>query len=84
MAKIKLIGTVIGQPTPHDGRWLKHYDPSDCLVTDRIVLETTDREDEARTFSIGIEAIECWRTAVGFRPDGKPNRPLTAWTVEIH
>ena len=32
------------------------------------------------------EAMEYWRTVsttVPFRPDGKPNRPLTAYTVEI-
>ncbi len=83
MPRLKLIGTAVGQPTEHDGRWLVEYDPSMALTEDRIVLKTTDQEAEAKVFPTGREALECWRLPVGVRPDGKPNRPLTAWTVEI-
>lgn len=46
---------------------------------------TTDQRC-AKRFSSGREALEYWRTqskTVPLRPDGKPNRPLTAYTIEI-
>jgi hypothetical protein len=44
---------------------------------------TTDRA-KARRFADLRAAMECWRQvpkARPVRPDGKPNRPLTAFTV---
>lgn len=46
---------------------------------------THDREQAARFASIET-AWECWTrtsTVRPLRPDGKPNRPLTAYTVEF-
>lgn len=41
---------------------------------------------QALRFRSAAEAMMCWRLqskTVPLRPDGKPNRPLTALTVEI-
>lgn len=41
---------------------------------------------EARQFATGAEALDFWKrvsTVRPKRPDGKPNRPLTAYTVEL-
>lgn len=49
------------------------------------VFWTTER-DEAMRFDSARDALEYWKTqsqTVPFRPDGEPNRPLTAFTIEI-
>jgi hypothetical protein len=41
---------------------------------------------EAHHFPSKLHAMEVWRQQskrVPYRPDGQPNRPLTAYTVEI-
>lgn len=41
---------------------------------------------QARLFDTASEALDYWQrqsTVVPLRPDGKPNRPLTALTVEV-
>lgn len=46
---------------------------------------TPDRH-EAKTFANGREALAFWTQASTVRPtrdDGQPNRPLTAYTVEV-
>ncbi len=46
---------------------------------------TVDRA-KARRFASPVEATEEWRrqsTVRPLRPDGKPNRPLSSYTVEI-
>ena len=50
------------------------------------VVEVTQDIDKAHLFASMEEAMETWRRqskAVPLRPDGKPNRPLTAFTVEV-
>jgi len=39
---------------------------------------------KAKKFATFMDAMECWKaqsTVVPFRPDGKPNRPMTAYSV---
>jgi hypothetical protein len=51
---------------------------------DSVVL--TGRADEAKRFADKVEAFEAWRginQVDPVRPDGKLNRPLSAYTVEI-
>jgi hypothetical protein len=46
---------------------------------------TADRTEAMRFDGAGA-ALEFWKTqsvTVPLRPDGKPNRPLTAFTIEI-
>ena len=44
---------------------------------------TSPDERDARQFPSAKEAILYWRQSHGTRIDGKPNRPLTAFNVEI-
>lgn len=72
MPEIEMRGWIVSHKDTPDGRG-------------RTVL-TTDKQ-QAKTFRSTREAFEFYRQdsqAVPLRPDGKPNRPLTAYTVEIH
>jgi hypothetical protein len=90
---IVLIGLSDGNRTPHDGRYLKAYDPTwlhepveELPGVDRFVavLESTANIAEAKRFATLQDAILC-RNSVSpnqpVRPDGRPNRPLTAFTM---
>lgn len=90
---IRLHGLVNGEPTPFDNQFVVEYDPSRNGVTlgnraDWPVpchLVTTPDISCATRFS-AIQATQLYgavdeRTPV--RPDGRPNRPLTAFTVEF-
>lgn len=49
-------------------------------------LSTTRKIEEAMIFTDKTEAFKFWKTTskdLPKRPDGKPNRPLTAYSVEI-
>ena len=51
----------------------------------RIIM--TQKLDEAKRFASTREALDYYRTAskvVPIRPDGQPNRPLTASNVQIY
>ena len=84
-------GLAGGIPTPFDGQMLAEYDPDrpgrdptgqPMLAT----VRTTRFISEALTFPTAVEAWALWRqesTRVPRRPDGLPNRPLTAFTIEI-
>lgn len=66
------------------GLYVKHYDPSGGNGNGDI--QTTTNRAEAKEFADKGHAFEYWRaqsTTHPWRPDGKPNRPLTAFTVEI-
>jgi len=50
------------------------------------VLRVSGKQSEAKVFATSSEAIDFWRQPSSFvplRPDGEPNRPLTAFTIEI-
>lgn len=89
---IRIVGLVDGTPTDFDGQYLVEYDPSRVgtqPVTGRPMpvfhLVTTPDIRKATRFSTS-EVVSVYR-AVDRRnpvnPDGQPNRPLTAFTVEI-
>lgn len=49
-------------------------------------LEVTKNSAEATRFPSMVEAWACWKEQSTVRPlrlDGKPNRPMTAYTVEM-
>lgn len=91
MAKIKIIGLAVGQPTPADGEYVVEYDPSrpgrDANGEELLChLVTTPDPNEALELPTKMEAFELWRSVdqrQPLRPDGRPNRPLTAYTVDI-
>jgi hypothetical protein len=69
--------------TPVHG-FLKAFDPDAHDGRGDIVF--TRDVSQALKFDDGAQALECWRrqsTVRPVRPDGKPNRPLTAFTIEI-
>ena len=88
---IKIVGLVGGGHTPVDGQYLVEYDPNrdgvDAWGNAMLahIVASPDRED-ALLFPSVLEAHQCWarvdeRDPV--RPDGKPNRPLTAFTIAV-
>lgn len=86
---MKIEGLATGQRTPFDGQYLKEYDP-DRGGTDtqgQAVIAhvvTTPNRDEAMRFTDAAHLHRVWTqvpAADPVRPDGKPNRPLTAFTV---
>jgi hypothetical protein len=82
MVVIQIVCLADGRATPHDGEYLVD-DTIEGLVAH---LVTTPHVAKARGFSSSTEALEHWRrqsVVYPLRPDGKPNRPLTAYTVEV-
>jgi hypothetical protein len=78
---ILLIGLSTGQATREDGRYVKTYDPSGNRGQG--LLTTTEDSEDALQFGTETEAFEKWREPYGIRADGKPNRPLTAFTMTL-
>jgi len=78
---IFLHGLAVGIPTDVDGKWLSYYDPTKRGF--RGEIRATDDAAKALAFDSFEDAAMCWRQASGTRPDGRPNRPLTAYSVEI-
>lgn len=78
---IKIHSGAFGGPSQHDGRWLRFYDPTRNGVHGRI--ESTDNPAEAKQFPDIGAALREYRREYGTRPDRRPNRPLTAYTVSI-
>ncbi len=64
--------------------WLKSYDPE--AHNGRGAVKFTDDVNEAITFADRRAAFACYLQVPKIRPvrdDGKPNRPLTAYTIMI-
>jgi hypothetical protein len=82
---IRLIETRTGEPTEFDGQYVELYDPTYIHPEgyDGGLLVTTPDEARALRFPTVEAAFACYRQEFGRRHDGEPNRPLTAWTVEI-
>ena len=81
---IKIVGRVVGGPSDLDGQWLKSYDPN--AKGGRGDIKGTKLRDEAMRFADMPAAMACWRqasTELPIRPDGQPNRPLTAYTIQV-
>jgi hypothetical protein len=78
---LDLVGTSGGDPRAQAvaGQYVKRYDPADAADP----LEVTGDPWEAQTWPSQEAALLAWRKQHGLRPDGRPNRPLTAYTVEV-
>jgi len=84
MTVIRIIQPAYGGPSDLDGMYLKTYDP-DARNGRGLVTGTHDR-DKAMHFPDAAAALACLRQVprlLPVRPDGKPNRPLTAFHIEI-
>jgi hypothetical protein len=88
---MQIVGLINGGATPFDGQWLVEYDPErDGYAPDGAPMlahiVTTPDINQARVFADHAEALELWRSTCKRHPirfDGRSNRPLTAFTVEI-
>jgi hypothetical protein len=91
MAYVIRIDGLAGGRSPFDGEYLLEYDPErdgrDPQGAPMIAhIVTTAKLEEALRFDSGTDATECWRQVCKrnpTRPDGQPNRPLSAFTVTI-
>lgn len=71
-----------GIATEHDGRYVVEWDAVGPSPWGQIV--TTDDPTKAKRFANITEVQSDWAKPVGpRRPDGKPNRPLTVFTMSI-
>lgn len=77
---IRIVSRATGEPSADDGLYIGAFDPRP--LPHGSVRLTNERRNALRFIST-IEALEFWRQEHGMRPDGRPNRPLTAWTVTI-
>jgi len=81
---IRILGLADGRPLPLDGHYLRS-----CNVDahgGRGSVDAVQDPAQALRFRDVLEAMEYWRrqsTVRPLRPDGLPNRPLTAYTIEV-
>jgi hypothetical protein len=74
---------------PDFEQYLKAYDPDTHAPGETYPTgysEWTDKPEEAMIFATHTEALALWKTqskVSPLRPDGKPNRPLTAVTISV-
>lgn len=81
---IRVIGFANGVPCPHAGLYVQTFD-FDAHDGRGLGIFTPDKVD-ALKFPDGQAAFLFWQTQSKVkptRPDGRPNRPLTAATVDI-
>ncbi len=67
-------------------QWLTRYDPDEGDDESVGVVDASDDPADALRFPTQAEAWDCYQqvsTRIPMRFDGRPNRPLTAFTVHI-
>lgn len=80
---IRIQGYVTG-PSPVDGTFVKEYTADGYGGRGRLIV--TPNREEAKQYANAAVAMETWKSVSMTHPkriDGEPNRPLTAYTVEI-
>lgn len=68
------------------GEWLTFYDPDAGDLERSGLIDCSPDAARALRFLNYLAAADYWQqqsTRLPLRPDGRPNRPLTAFTVEI-
>jgi len=87
MATLRIVGLVNSGPTHYDGKYLVDYDPTPRTDEDGefVHLIVADRRQDARQFASIQAAMELYlaSSTKGPRADGQPDRPLTAYSVEV-
>jgi hypothetical protein len=83
MMVIKIVGSASEIYTEFDGEYICDFFPdTDALGLGTLI--TTDNKAKAKQFPNLEAATEFWKQRskrVPLRPDGKPNRPLTAFSI---
>jgi hypothetical protein len=74
--------------TGFENEWLAEYDPRRGGLDKHgrpmvAFIRTTPDPRGALSFHSVEAARDCWAQPVGVRADGKPDRPLTAFTVQV-
>lgn len=84
---IQLVGLVNGDPHPLDGQYVRYYHPGPkAMARGECWLTTTRNPAYARVYPTKAAATEEYRRVdprIPVRADGKPNRPMTAWTILV-
>jgi hypothetical protein len=81
---IRAVAFANGLYCPHAGQWLERFNPN--AYGGQGYAEFTTKISKAKRFATFADAMAFWKqtsTARPLRPDGKPNRPLTALTVVV-
>lgn len=81
---LHIVAPAIGGPSDLDGKYVKAYDPN--ARDGRGHITGTDDRTQALKFENAGDAFSFWRqqsTVRPLRPDGRPNKPLTAYHIEI-
>jgi len=84
MKMLKCMGLASGEPCDVVGQFLEYFDP-DAYDGRGEVRFTVDRL-RAKHFETAADALRFWNMVSPSRPtreDGKPNKPLTAFHMEI-
>lgn len=84
---IRIVCAANGDATEADDYYVRSYQPATqhadgSYGDDGHLLLTRDIKC-AKHFADVALALDYWRQDKGLRPDGKPNRPLTAYSVEV-
>ena len=84
---LQLVGMASGEPTPFDKQYLVEYDPTRGGTSPDgrpmvAHIVTTPERDKALKLTVQ-EAFKLYKQSYGIRLDGKPNRPLTAFNIQI-
>jgi hypothetical protein len=77
-------GFANGVPCPHTGQWLESFDHD--AFDGQGYGTFTPKEIDAKRFESISAAMQFWNTQSSvrpLRPDGKPNKPLTALTISV-
>lgn len=83
-----IVNATFGDPV--EGSFLAGFDP-DWRPDDRPVypcgrVDWTPKLADALRFDTAVDAWSLWTSTssrIPVRPDGRPNRPLTAYTIEV-
>lgn len=76
---MRVLGFASGAPCPATGKYLQEYTPFHETTKGTF----TPNINEAKHYA-DIEALMSdYRTSIGLRPDGKPDRPITAFNIEV-
>lgn len=81
---LRIVGLADGRPSVHDGLFVTECDVD--ARDGRGAVYTTPERREARQFPGTVSALEYWKRqskVTPLRDDGQPNRPLTAYSVEV-
>lgn len=80
---VKVMAYSNGRGSPHDGRYVVHWNPHTRFGVCEV--HTTGNRALAHRFADYEAVMRDWKTVSDVqptRPDGEPNRPLTALIIE--